>query len=557
MASSKDELVFLPLGGLGEIGMNAALYGFGPELERQWILVDCGMGFGGEENLPGIDLVYPDLRFIEEERHNLLGIFITHAHEDHIGALVEMWPRLRAPVYATKFAVGLLETRRLSEPGAPKVDLNEIVPGQRLKVGPFDIEYVPVAHSIPESNAMAIRTPHGLVVHTGDWKIDNTPYLGSLTSEESFRALGDEGVLALICDSTNVVRDGISPSESDVAKHLAELIKDAPQRVAITTFASNVARIRSVAEAARECGREVVVVGRAMDRVVQVASECGYLDGLPEFRSTETFGYIPRDKVVALLTGSQGEPRAALARIAQDEHPDIALSKGDRVIFSSRGIPGNEKAIGTIINSLIEQGIEVITDRTDLVHVSGHPRRGELAQMYEWTKPRIAIPAHGEALHLAEHAKFARAQGVPEVVRAKNGTLVRLAPGPAEIVDNIPAGRLYKDGNIVIEAGERALPERRKLAFAGIVSVAVAIDERGEIAGDPIIDAMGLPEKTRKGEVLTDIVADAVADVLDGLSKAKRRDPETVENAVHRAVRAAVNQEWGKKPACHVLVIEV
>lgn len=556
MASHQDELVFLPLGGLGEIGMNAALYGFGPEADRQWILVDCGMGFGGEENLPGIDVVYPDLRFIEEERHNLLGIFITHAHEDHIGALVEMWPRLQSPVYATRFAIGLLEARRLSEAGAPKVDLKEIVPGQRLKIGPFDIEYVPVAHSIPESNALAIRTPHGLVVHTGDWKLDNTPYLGSLTSEETFRALGDEGVLALVCDSTNVVREGTSPSESDVSRNLAQLIKDAPHRVAVTTFASNVARIRSVAEAARECGREVIVVGRAMDRVVDVAKECGYLEGLPEFRSAENFGYMPRDKVVAILTGSQGEPRAALARVAQDEHPDIALSAGDRVIFSSRAIPGNEKDVGSIINSLIEQGIEVITDRTELVHVSGHPRRGELAQMYQWTRPRIAIPAHGEPLHLSEHAKFARAQGVPEVVRAKNGTLVRLSPGPAEIVDNIPAGRLYRDGNIVIGAGERALPERRKLAFAGIVTVAIAIDDRGELVGDPVIDAMGLPDKNRQGRDMTDIIADTVADLLDGLSKAKRRDPEAVENAVHRAVRAAVNQEWGKKPACHVLVIE-
>jgi ribonuclease J len=395
------------------------------------------------------------------------------------------------------------------------------------------------------------------VVHTGDWKLDNTPYLGSLTSEEKFRALGDEGILARVCVSTNVVRDGVSPSEADVSRNLAQLIKDAPYRVAITTFASNVARIRSVAEAAKECGREVVVVGRAMDRVVDVANECGFLEGLPEFRSPDTFGYLPRDKVVAVLTGSQGEPRAALARIAQDEHPDIALSKGDRVIFSSRAIPGNEKEVGSIINRLIEQGIEVITDRTELVHVSGHPRRGELAQMYEWTRPRIAIPAHGEAMHLAEHAKFAHAQGVPEVVRARNGSLVRLAPGPAEIVDTIPVGRLYKDGNIVIGNGERALPERRKLAFAGIVSVAVAIDERGEIAGDPIIDTMGLPEKNRQGEDIADLIADAVGDLLDNLPKAKRRDPEAVENAIVRTVRAAVNQMWGKKPACHVLVIEV
>jgi ribonuclease J len=555
--AAQDELVFVPLGGLGEIGMNAALYGFGPPGHRQWILVDCGMGFGGEENLPGIDLVYPDLRFLEEERGKLLGIFITHAHEDHIGALVEMWPRLLAPVYATRFAIGLLETRRLSEPNAPRVDLNEIAPGRRIERGPFSVEYVPVAHSIPESNALAIRTPRGLVVHTGDWKLDPTPYLGSLTSETDFRRLGDEGVLALVCDSTNVVRDGISPSESEVARELARLIKDAPHRVAVTTFASNVARMRSVADAARQCGREVVVVGRAMDRVVEVARECGFLDNVADFRSQDTFGYLPRDKVVALLTGSQGEPRAALARIAADEHPEIALSRGDRVIFSSRAIPGNEKGIGTIINSLIDRGIEVVTDRTHLVHVSGHPRRDELKQMYAWTRPRIAIPAHGEPLHLAEHAGFARAQGVPEVVQARNGAMVRLAPGPAEIIDDVPAGRLYRDGEIVIPATDRAIPERRKLAFGGIVSVAIAIEEDGTIAGDPIIDAMGLPEKTRRGEILTDLIADTVGDTLDSLPKARRRDPETVENAVVRAIRNTVGNVWGKKPACHVLVVEV
>ncbi len=537
--------------------MNAALYGFGPAQDRKWILVDCGMGFGGEENLPGVDLVYPDLRYIEDEAENLLGIFITHAHEDHIGALVEMWPRLKAPVYASRFAIGLLETRRLSEPGAPKIKLNEIVPGQRLQLGPFNVEYVPVAHSIPESNALAIRTSHGLVVHTGDWKLDQTPYLGSLTSEADFKALGEEGVLALICDSTNVVRDGVSPSESDVARELAKLIKDAPHRVAITTFASNVARMRSVADAAKECGREVVVVGRAMDRVVEVARECGFLDEVAEFRPTDTFGYLPRDKVVALLTGSQGEPRAALARIAMNEHPDIALSRGDRVIFSSRAIPGNEKAVGTIINNLIEQGIEVITDRNHLVHVSGHPRRDELKQMYAWTKPRIAIPAHGEPLHLSEHAKFAREQGVGEVVQAKNGSMVRLAPGKAEIIDEVPAGRLYRDGDIVIDSSDRAIAERRKLAFAGVVTVAIAIDDKGEIAGDPIVDAMGLPAKSRKGEALTDLIADAVGDTLDGLPRAKRRDPEAVETAVERAVRNTVNQVWGKKPACHILVVEV
>src|SRR5918993_5482811 len=427
-----NELVFVPLGGLGEIGMNAALYGFGPPRRRKWILVDCGVGFAGEEGLPGVDLMFPDLSFIEAKRDNLLAILITHAHEDHIGALAELWPRLRAPVYATRFATGVLEARRRGEPGAPKVELREVAPGRRIQLGPFEIEYVPVAHSIPESNALAIRTPLGLALHTGDWKLDDTPFVGNTTSEAVFRALGDEGVLALVCDSTNVVREGRSPSETDVAMRLAEIIAASPARVAVTTFASNVARIRAVALAAQACGREVVAGGRALDRIIAVARECGYLDGLPEFRPPEAYGYLPRDKVVALITASQGEPRAALARIADDEHPEITLSKGDRVIFSSRAIPGNEKAIGRIVNLLVRSGIEVLTDRHDLVHVSGHPRRDELAAMYRWTRPRIAVPAHGEDIHLAEHAAFARKQGVPEVVRARNGVVVRLAPGPAE-----------------------------------------------------------------------------------------------------------------------------
>ena len=558
MAHPQDELVFVPLGGLGEIGMNAALYGFGPPQDRKWILVDCGMGFGGEEHLPGIDLVFPDLRFVESERHNLLGIVITHAHEDHIGALAELWPRLRVPVYGTRFAISLLETRRLSEPGAPDVKLKEVVPHQRFSLGPFEIEYVPVAHSIPESNGLAIRTPLGLVLHTGDWKLDDTPFVGNTTSEAVFTGLGDEGVLALVGDSTNVVREGRSPSESDVAKRLAEIVAGSPHRVAVTTFASNVARLRAVAEAARACGREVVVVGRAMDRVISVARECGYLDGVPEFRGPDVYGYLPREKVVALLTGSQGEPRAALARVATDEHPEIALSSGDRVIFSSRTIPGNERSVGAIQNALVRRGIEVITDRHDLVHVSGHPRRDELAAMYRWTRPRIAIPAHGEDVHLAEHAAFARAQGVPVVLNGvRNGAMVRIAPDEPKIVDQVPAGRLYKDGSLLIEAGERAVPERRKLSVAGVVSVAVAIDRKGEIAGDPVIEVMGLPAKSRKGESLVDLVADTVSETLDGLSRQKRRDTDLVENAVDRAVRSAVNQVWGKKPACHVMVVEV
>jgi ribonuclease J len=501
--------------------------------------------------------MFPDLTFIEERKKDLLGIFITHAHEDHIGAISELWPRLKVPVYATRFAKQPLETRRLSEPGAPKVDLREIKPGKRVVVGPFDIEFVPVAHSIPESNAVAIRTEFGLVVHTGDWKLDDTPVAGDTTSPEAFKALGDEGILALICDSTNVLREGRSPSESEVSATLRRIIQESPHRVAVTTFASNVARIRAVAEAAQACGREVIAVGRAMDRVIDVARECGYLDGLPEFRRADSWKSIPRDKVVALLTGSQGEPRAAMSRVSRRDHPDISLAEGDRVIFPSRAIPGNERDVGAIINDLIEQGVEVITDRTALVHVSGHPRRDEMVEMYKWTRPQTAIPVHGEALHLDEHARFARAQGVGNVVKARNGTLVRLAPGTPAIVDNVKSGRLYKDGHVLIDDKDRAIPERRKLMQAGLVSVAIAIDEDGVVLGDPAVDIIGLPNRGRNGEALIDIVVDAVSQTLGGLSRGKLKDSEGVEKTVDRAIRQAVNEVWGKKPACHVQVVEV
>lgn len=557
MTQGNKELVFLPLGGLGEIGMNAALYGFGPKNQRKWILVDCGMGFGSEENLPGIDLIYPDLKFIEQERENLLGIVVTHAHEDHIGAIADLWPRLRVPVYATPFACGLLETRKLREPNAPKVELRVVRPGTKFDLGPFNIEYIPVAHSIPEANALALRTELGLVVHTGDWKLDAAPYEGNTTEPEAFQKLGDEGVLALVCDSTNILREGQSATETEVASHLADVIASSPHRVAVTSFASNVARIKAVADAARKADRKLLVVGRAIDRVMTVAGECGYLSGIGEYFSGESFDRFPRDKVVLLLTGSQGEPRAALARVAEKTHPDVTLASGDRVVFSARAIPGNERSIGRIVNALVRDGIEIITDNDELVHVSGHPRRGELKQMYEWTRPRIAVPAHGEDLHLTRHAKFAREQGVPEVALTRNGQMLRLAPGRAEIIEEVSSGRLYKDGSLLTDANDRSISERRKLSFAGLVSVGIAIDGRGELAGDPIIETMGLPMVVRNGRGLEGVIETAIDNVLSGMPKSRRRDPETVEDAVKRAVRAAVNNVWGKKPACHVMIVEV
>jgi ribonuclease J len=556
VAAANQSLVFAPLGGVGEIGMNLSIYGLGDNRRRQWLAVDVGVSFAAEEHLPGIDLIFPDIRYLVEERKNLVGIVITHAHEDHFGALIDLWPRLKVPVYATPFTAALLEAKRASEPGALEIPVKVIPLGGRFSAGPFDVELVSMAHSIPESNALIIRTPLGNVLHTGDWKIDPTPILGPPTDEAKLRALGQEGCLALIGDSTNAVRDGHSPSEADVARTIAELIRTAKGRVAVTTFASNVARLRAVADGARAAGREVVVVGRAMDRVVQVARETGYMDGVQPFRTAETYGYLPPDKVVALCTGSQGEPRAALARIAEDQHPDVTLAKGDRVIVSARSIPGNEKAIGRVLNGLIDQGIEVITDRTHLVHVSGHPRRAEVEELIGWVKPKVLVPAHGEALHLGEHAAIARRLGVPTVIECRNGDLVELAPRPG-IIDEVPAGRTYKDGHIMIDADARTIADRRRLSFVGAVSVALAVTEKGELAADPELDLIGIPERGRDGVLISNVAFDAVMETMDSLPRARRRDPDSVADAVRGAVRGAIASHWGKKPMCHVHVLTV
>lgn len=552
-----DELVFAPLGGVGEIGMNLSIYGLGNRQQRAWLAVDLGVSFGDEEHLPGIDLIMPNISFLEKERKNLMGLVLTHAHEDHFGAIIDLWPKLKCPIYATQFSAALFEAKCAAERNAPKIPVTVVPSGGRVDIGPFNVEFIPVAHSIPEAHALAIHTDAGIVLHTGDWKIDPTPTLGAPTDERRLRELGEEGVLALIGDSTNAVRDGRSPSEAEVARTIIDLVKAAKGRVAVTTFASNVARIKAVAAAARAADREVVVVGRAMERVVQVARETGYLDGVQNFRSPEIYGHLPQDKVLALCTGSQGEPRAALARIANDDHPEITLNRGDSVIFSSRTIPGNEKAVGSIINNLVLQGVEIITDRDHLVHVSGHPRRDELRDLISWVRPQLLIPVHGEALHLHEHAKLARAAGVPRVLVCRNGDLVKLGPGDPGIVGEVPSGRLYKDGTILEDSKSRAVVERRRMAFSGCAFVAIAMTEQGELADDPEIDLVGVPEKNRAGEPFDDIVFDAVMSTIEGLPKARRRDPDALAESVRRTVRAVINEHWGKKPPCLVHVLTV
>ncbi|MEJ0096960.1 MAG: ribonuclease J [Bauldia sp.] len=552
----KDELVFLPLGGVGEIGMNLGLYGFGPRHDRTWLAVDFGVAFA-HADLPGVDLVLPDISYLEEERTNLAGIVITHAHEDHYGALIDLWPRLRVPVYATAFTANLLAAKVLGEPGAQAVPVTVVKPGDRLPIGPFEVEYINVAHSIPESHALAIRTPLGTVLHTGDWKLDDTPTVGLPTDMARLKAIGDEGVLALVCDSTNAMREGRSASETEVERELAEIVRHAKGRVAFTTFASNVGRIKSIAVAARQANRNVVICGRALRRVIDVATELHMLDGLPPFLDEDAFHHLPRDKVVAILTGSQGEPRAALARVAADDHPRIELVEGDTVVFSARAIPGNDLEINAIVNALTTRGIRIVTDRDRLVHVSGHPRRGELTEMYNWIKPQIAIPVHGEPMHLAAHADLARELGVETVIIVKDGTVTRLAPSPARKVDEIDVGRLYKDGKVIGDLEQVGVAERRKLSFAGHVAVSIVIDRKGDQVADPDIALTGLPIKDGLGRPMEETVMNAIGGTLDSIPRPQRRDPDVLGEAIRRAVRGAVAEAWGKKPVCTVFVAVV
>lgn len=552
-----DELVFAPLGGVGEIGMNLSLYGLGDRQKRSWLAVDLGVSFGDEEHLPGVDLILPDITFLEKERKNLLGLVLTHTHEDHFGAILDLWPRLKCPIYATPFSAAMLQAKCNGERNPIKIPVTVVPVGGRVNIGPFDVEFVPVAHSIPESHALAIRTSAGTVLHTGDWKIDPTPVVGLPTDEKRLREIGEEGVLALVGDSTNAVRDGRSPSETEVAATLTKLVKESRGRVAVTTFASNVARVRAVAMAAEAADREVVVIGRAMERVALIAREAGYLDGIKPFRSAQYYGHFPPDKVLALCTGSQGEPRAALARIANDDHPLVTLNKGDRVIFSSRTIPGNEKSVGGIINNLVTQGVEVITDREHLVHVSGHPRRDELRDMISWIKPEILIPVHGEPLHLDEHAKLARKAGVPKVIVCRNGALVKLGPGDPGVIGEVPHGRLYKDGMILENEKARAISERKKMAFAGAVFVALAITDKGELVDEPQVELIGVPELDTEGREIDERVYEMVIATFNNLPRGRRKDADALAESIRRAARSEVNAAWGKKPICHVHVLMV
>lgn len=542
-----NDLVLLPLGGVGEIGMNCYCYGIGPANDREWLMVDLGVKFG-DETEPGIDIVLPELGYVIGERKRLSGLVLTHAHEDHLGAVAWLWPQLDCPVYCTPFAAQIL-AGKLKERGLDEDVPVRVMPvGSRFKVGSFDVEFVSVTHSIPEPAALLIETSGGRVLHSGDWKIDRTPVMGDHFDEARFRAIGEAGVDALVCDSTNVFRQGFSVSEAEVSATLWRIIAEAKSRVAITTFASHVERISSAVAAARKAGREVVLAGRAMRQTIEAARACGYLKDAGSFLEEEAFGYLPPDKVMLLCTGSQGEPRAAIARIAEDNHPSISLDDGDLVVFSSKTIPGNEKAVSAVHNNLARLGVDVITSDDALVHTSGHPRQDELKLLYQWLKPRAVIPMHGEPRHLLRHLELAEEAGIDETLMAENGDLIRLCPGPVQIVDEVPSGRLHVDGKLIVPAVEGPARHRRKLSFVGIVVASLVIDRKLGLFTDIGIVADGLPAGL--GEKLQDVAEEA----FESMPRPRRQNDETVSETIRTAIRRAADAEWGKKPICRVLL---
>lgn len=545
MKKTDEHLVFLPLGGSGEIGMNFNAYGFGPPGEEKWIIADCGLLFGREGTAPGVDVIVPDVTFLAERRADVLGLIATHGHEDHIGAIPHLWPELKCPIYATPFTARLI-AGKLAEAGLGKARLNVVPLKGQVDLGPFTVEFVTMTHSIPEPCALAIHTPLGTVVHTGDWKVDDGPLLGETVDVPALERLRERGVLALICDSTNVLVNGHSGSEADVRVGLTDLIATLKGRVAVTSFASNVARLETVAKAAVAAGRRPVLVGRAMHKMVDAAQACGYLKDFPKTMDEEAGGDLPADKVLYLCTGSQGEPRAAMARIATGDHPYVELGRGDTVIFSSRIIPGNELGIFAMQNNLTALGVEVITAEDHFVHVSGHPAQDDIRQLYGWLQPRIAVPVHGELRHQSAHVRLAKAAGVGTVVPGANGQMLRLAPGPVRVVDEVPTGRIHVDGSVLVPEGEGLARLRRSLSYAGLIAIALVLDGKARIAAEPVLVMEGLP----------DSVQDAVRDAVDTALRRynpKRDDEAALCEMVRRAARGAADDAWSKKPITRVV----
>lgn len=546
------DLLWLPLGGAGEIGMNLSLYGHG----GKWLMVDCGITFS-DERMPSIDVLVPDIQFIAEQKENLVGLVLTHAHEDHLGAVAHLWERLQCPVYATPFACGLLR-RKLAEAGLERrVPITEVPPGGGFSVKPFSVDFIQLAHSVPQTQALVIETPAGRVLHASDWKLDPEPLLGPPTDEEGLRTAGKKGLVAMMCDSTNVFVDGHTGSEGPLRKSLADIVTAQTGRVVITLFASNVARMESAIMAGVAAGRSVCLVGRSLFRIAEISRECGYLQDCPEFVDSRDVGHLPRENILILATGSQGEDRAALARIAAEDHRDISLQAGDTVIFSSREIPGNERSIGRVQNALAKQGVKIITEQEEFVHVSGHPSQDDLRKLYEWVKPPLLVPIHGESRHLLEHRRFAAENGIPATAMAENGEVLRLAPGPAEIIDHVPAGRFGVDGKRLIPVGGEVLRARKRIGFGGVAVATLVMNGKGQLIDEPQLSAPGVFDEEGADSGQFDQAIDAMEEAVLALSPRARKDDDAVEEAALRGLRRALNAATGKRPLAQIHVVRV
>lgn len=552
MADTDDELVYLALGGAGEIGMNCYLYGLGRGIDRRWIMVDLGIGFGDMETAPGVELVLPDIDFIRAERDRLEAIFITHAHEDHLGAVAHLWRDLGVPIHALTFSTEVLR-RKIAEVGIDPGTVRTARIGEPVRAGRFEVEFLAITHSVPEAASLVIRTPVGTVVHSGDFKLDPAPQLGPGIDLAPFEAVGDAGVLALACDSTNVFLPGTSGSEAEIVDNLQRIIAEAEGAVAATTFASNVARLATLARAAEAVGRSVVVAGRAMQRMIEIAVETGHLTDFPRVLSEADAKSVPRENLFYLVTGSQGEARAAVARIAAGTHPTVSLGEGDMMIFSSKTIPGNEAPVIRSYNRLSERGVRVVDSEMARIHVSGHARRDDLARFYQAVRPAISIPMHGEHRHLTEHVRMATEWGAGTSLLAPNGTVVKLAPGVPEIVEHVETGRVYLDGKAHVGALDGVIRERLKLARQGVVVASVVIDDDGDLLSDTEVRCLGAPEAA-EGVRLEDAIGEAIDEAIDAAPRKVRLNDQSVEELVSRTIRHKAGHLWGKRPVISVIV---
>ncbi len=552
---SKEELIFCPLGGSGEIGMNMNLYAYGKEDDQKWIIVDMGVTFA-DDSIPGIDLIFPDPGFILDKKDDLLGIVLTHAHEDHIGAVAHIWPSLKCKMYATPFTAALIYEKFKEK----KIDISsylKIVPlNSKIKLGAFEIDFVTLTHSILEPNGLSITTPLGTVLHTGDWKIDPNPLIGGTIDEEKLKAIGEKGVSAMICDSTNIFSPGRAGSESDVRDSLLKLMEIKTKRILVTSFASNVARMESIFYCAKKTGRSICLVGRSMHRIYKAAKKCGYLKGLLEPLDPRDAKKIAKNKILFLATGSQGEPMGAMNRIINGTHPDVFLESGDCVIFSSKIIPGNEKKLYQLQNQIVRDNIEIISEENAFVHVSGHPNRDDLKDMYKWVKPHCVIPVHGEHRHMVEHVEFAKEMQIPKTLQIENGDIIRILPGNApKIIDKAPSGRIYLDGNLGVEADSQSIKERKNLSVNGYLEITIIVSNNGNIK-KPIISFKGIPEKNEQDTFIFDM-EDEIFNICKTFSLQSKNQEKNLIETIKQNCRRIVKGKTGKRPFTNINIARI